>query len=297
VLVFSFTLPATRLAVHDLDETVVGLGRAVVAALLAAAVLVARRERFPPAGQLWRLGVVALGVVIGFPLFTSLALAHVPASHGAVIVGLIPAATAAMAVLRAGERPSLPFWIAVLAGLVAVLVFAASQGAGRPQAGDLLILLAVGLGALGYAEGGALAREMGGWRVICWALVLSAPVLAPVVVWQAARTGLDAGLDAWLGFAYLSVFSMFLGFFAWYRGLARGGVARIGQLQLGQPVLTLLWSALILGERFGAITIAAALAVLSCAGITQRIRTAHPPDRGGFQRGPDRAPTGRGANG
>ena len=286
VLAFSFTLPATRLAVHDLDATVVGLGRALVAALLAGAVLAARHEPLPAARHLPSLAVVALGVVVGFPLGTSLALAHVPAAHGAVIVGLLPAATAAMAVVRARERPSVRFWIAVAAGLVAVLAFAASQGAGRPQAGDLLILLAVALGALGYAEGGALAREIGGWRVICWALALSAPFLAPVVAWKVAQTGLHGGLNAWLGFAYVSVFSMFLGFFAWYRGLARGGVARIGQLQLAQPVLTLLWSALILGERFGPGTVVAALAVLSCAAITQRVRTARTPGRVGTRREP-----------
>jgi len=296
VLAFSFTLPATRLAVHDLDATVVGLGRALVAALLAASVLALRHEPLPAARHLPSLAVVALGIVVGFPLCTSLALAYVPASHGAVIVGLVPAATAAMAVLRAGERPSVRFWIAVAAGLIAVLAFAATQGAvsgtvtvivpslSRPQAGDLLILLAVALAALGYAEGGALAREIGGWRVICWALLLAAPFLAPVVAWKVAEAGLHGGVDAWLGFAYVSVFSMFLGFFAWYRGLARGGVARIGQLQLAQPVLTLLWSALILGERFGPATVVFALAVLGCAGITQRFRTAPPPDRAGIER-------------
>jgi drug/metabolite transporter (DMT)-like permease len=272
VLAFSFPLPATGVAVQDLDGTVVGLGRALVAAVLAAALLRVRRERLPDPAQLRRLGVVALGVIIGFPLFTSLALTLVPASHGAVFVGLIPAATAVMAVLRAGERPSPPLWIAVVAGVVAVIVFAAARGAGEPRMGDLLILLAVALCAVGYAEGGSLAREIGGWRVICWALVLAAPVLAPVVAWRAAETGLHGGADAWLGFAYVSVVSMFLGFFVWYRGLARGGIARIGQLQLAQPVLTLTWAALILGERFGAATMVAAAAVLMCAAISQRAR-------------------------
>lgn len=242
-------------------------------------VLAARREPLPARRHLVHLAVVALGIVIGFPLLTSLALAHVPAAHGAVVVALLPAATAAMAVLRAGERPPGRFWVAAAAGLVAVLVFAVSQGAGRPATGDLLILAAVALGAVGYAEGGALAREIGGWRVICWALVLAAPLLVPVVAWQVARTGLHAGVDAWLGFAYVSVFSMFLGFFAWYRGLALGGVARIGQLQLAQPALTLVWSALILGERFGAGTALAALAVLGCAAATQRVRVLPPPPR------------------
>ena len=272
VLAFSFTLPATRVAVHDLDGTVVGLGRAVVAAVFAGALLASRGEQLPDRRRLWRLSLVAAGVVVGFPLFTSIALAHVPASHGAVIVGLIPAATAAMAVLRAREHPSPRFWVAVAAGVVAVVSFAVAQGAGKPHAGDLLILLAVALAALGYAEGGALARDMGGWRVICWALVLAAPALLPVAVWRAAATGLHAGADAWLGFAYVSVISMFLGFFAWYRGLALGGVARIGQLQLAQPVLTLMWAALILGERFGAATVVAAAAVLLCAAVSQRAR-------------------------
>jgi drug/metabolite transporter (DMT)-like permease len=269
VLGFSFTLPATRMAVEELDATFVGLGRAVVAAALAGALLVVLRERPPERRQLPRLALVALGVVVGFPLFTALALREVTAAEGAVIVGLTPAATAVMAVLRAGERPSRGFWLAAVCGLVAVLAFAASQGAGLPRGGDLLILAAVAAVAFGYAEGGALAREMGGWRVISWALVLSAPALLPVVAVSAAHGGLAADTDAWLGFAYVSVVSMFLAFFAWYAGLARGGVARIGQVQLSQPVLTLSWSALLLGESVGALTIAAALAVLASVAATQ----------------------------
>lgn len=181
VLGFSFTLPATRLAVSELDGTVVGLGRAVVAAGLAALVLLVTRQPLPPRHLWGRLAVVALGVVFGFPLFSAWALEQVPAAHGAVIVGLLPAATAVMAALRGGERPSSGFWFASLCGLGAVLAFAAAQGAGRPQPADGLILIAVLLGALGYAEGGRLARELGGWQVISWALVLSAPVLMPVV--------------------------------------------------------------------------------------------------------------------
>jgi drug/metabolite transporter (DMT)-like permease len=151
-----------------------------------------------------------------------------------------------------------------------VLVFAAVQGAGRPRPADLLVLGAVIAGAIGYAEGGALARELGGWRVISWALVVSVPVLVPVVIASATATGLDAGPAAWAGFAYVALFSMFLAFFAWYRGLAEGGVARIGQLQLAQPILTLAWSALLLGERIGPATILAAAAVLLSVAATQR---------------------------
>ena len=270
VLGFSFTLPATRVAVQELDPTVVGLGRALVAAALAGLVLAVVRGPLPTRAQWPRLAIVAAGVVFGFPLLTSLALTHLESGHSAVIVGLLPAATAIAAVARAGERPSRAFWIAALVGLAAVLVFAAVQGAGRPRPADLLVLGAVVAGAVGYAEGGALARELGGWRVISWALVLSVPVLVPVVLASAATTGLDAGPAAWAGFAYVALFSMFLAFFAWYRGLAEGGVARIGQLQLAQPVLTLAWSALLLGEQIGLATLLAAAAVLLSVAATQR---------------------------
>jgi drug/metabolite transporter (DMT)-like permease len=275
VLGFSFTLPATRVAVEELDPTFVGLGRAVVAALLAGALLALRRDPLPSRRQAMRLGIVALGVVVGFPLFSALALRELTAAHSAVIVGLLPAATAVMAVVRAGERPSPEFWLASGAGLLAVLAFAASQGAGLPSLADLLVLVAVGLGALGYAEGGALAREMGGQRVICWALVLSAPLVAPVAAVAAARSGLSAGGEAWLGFAYVSLVSMLLAFFAWYAALARGGVAKIGQVQLAQPVLTLGWSAALLGEHVGPATLAAAGAVLVSVVATQRTRVGH----------------------
>jgi drug/metabolite transporter (DMT)-like permease len=276
VVGFSFTLPATRLAVLELDGTVVGLGRAVIAAGIAALVLIAARQPLPPRALWGRLAVVAAGVVVGFPLFSAWALQYVPAAHGAVIVGLTPAATAVMAVLRAGERPSAGFWIASLLGLVAVLIFAAVQGAGAPVPADGLILIAVLLGALGYAEGGQLARTLGGWQVISWALVLSAPVLAPIVAMSAARHGLAASPIAWACVAYVSLISMYFAFFAWYRGLAAGGVARVGQMQLMQPVLTLVWSALLLGERIGWSMIAASAAVLGCVVLTQRARVARP---------------------
>jgi len=253
----------------------VGLGRAVVAAALAGVLLAVVRHPLPRRDQLAGLALVALGVVIGFPLFTALALRELTSAHGAVIVGLLPAATAAMAVLRAGERPSRGFWLATAVGLVAVLAFAVSQGAGAPQAADGLVLIAVALGALGYAEGGALSRELGGWQTICWALVLSMPLVAPVAVFVGLTRDVSGGTDAWLGFAYVSLVSMFLGFFAWYAGLARGGVAKIGQVQLAQPVLTLLWAVLLLGEHVGLATALAAVAVLASAAVAQRTRVEH----------------------
>ena len=274
VLGFSFSLPATRLAVEELDPAVVGLGRAVVAGLLAAAWLALLREPWPSRDQRRRLALVSLGVVLGFPLLTSIALRDLPAAHAAVIVGILPAATAVAAVVRAGERPSRGFWVAGLGGLVAALGFAAAQGAGAPQAADLLLLAAVALCALGYAEGAVLARDLGGPRTISWALVLSLPVTAVGTALAAATTdgGLSGGPVAWLGFAYVALVSMFLAFFAWYAGLARGGVAKIGQVQLAQALLTLGWSALLLGEEVDALTLVAAVAVLACVVFTQRSR-------------------------
>jgi drug/metabolite transporter (DMT)-like permease len=275
VLAFSFSLPATRLAVRDLDPTFVGLGRALVAAAFAAVLLAATRQPLPARADLPRFALVGAGVVIGFPIFTSLALEHLSSAHASVIVGMLPAATAALAVARAGERPPRSFWAAAAAGLAAVLAFAATQGAHGLETADLLVLAAVALAALGYAEGGALSRTYGGWQVICWALVLTAPVLVvPVAI--AARHGVAAGAVAWLGFAYVALVSMFLGFFAWYRGLALGGVAKIGQIQLAQPVLTLAWSALILGERVTVAMAVAALTVLGCVLATQRTRGGQP---------------------
>jgi drug/metabolite transporter (DMT)-like permease len=277
VLAFSFSLPATRLAVEDLSPTIVGLGRALVAAALAAALLAWRRERLPERRDMPRLLATGLGVVIGFPLFSSLALQELTSAHATVIVGLLPAVTAAFAVSRGGERPGRGFWAAALAGLAAVLVFAATQGATGLAVADLYVLAAVALCGFGYAEGATLSRRYGGWQVICWALVLTAPALLPVVAVSAAVDGMSASPVAWLGFGYVSLFSMFLGFFAWYRGLALGGIARIGQLQLAQPVLTLLWAALLLGESVTAATVGAALAVLACVGLTQRSRVRTPP--------------------
>jgi drug/metabolite transporter (DMT)-like permease len=277
VLAFSFTLPATRVAVEELDPTFVGIGREALAAVPAALVLLVLREPRPSGSQIRRLGLVALGVVFGWPLLSALALRDLTSAHSAVIVGVLPAATAVAAVLRAGERPSRGFWLASLAGLVAVLAFAASQGAGLISGADLLILGAVALGAIGYAEGGVLAREMGGWRVICWALVLSAPLTVPIGLVAAAGSDLHAGSDAWLGFAYVTIVSAFLGFFAWYAGLARGGVAKIGQVQLIQPLLTLAWSAALLSESVNAITLFAAVVVVLCVVATQRTRVDQPP--------------------
>jgi drug/metabolite transporter (DMT)-like permease len=277
VLAFSFTLPATRVAVEQLDPTFVSIGREAVAAAPAALILLLTRAPLPSRAQLRRVAVVAFGVVFGWPLFTAIALQGLTSAHSAVIVGILPAATAVAAVLRAGERPARSFWLASLAGLIAVLGFAASQGAGLPTTDDLLILVAVALSAIGYAEGGALARELPAWQVICWAVLLSAPLTVPIALVAAAGSDVHADADAWVGFAYVAGVSALLGFFPWYAGLARGGVAKIGQIQLIQPLLTLAWSAALLSEHVSAITLFAAVLVVLCVVGTQRAQVGQAP--------------------
>lgn len=274
VLAFSMSLPATRVAVHHLDPWLVASGRAVGAGLLAWAYLRTTRSPRPTAAQWRRLGVVAAGVVIGFPLFTSLALTTQTAAHGAVVTTVLPAVTAAFAVLRAGERPPILFWVTSGAGLAAVLIFVVASGSvtGSVELADLFLLAAVVLCGLGYAEGGALARELGGARTICWALILSLPATLPAAAVAAVAHPPRATAVGWLGFGYVTVVSMFLGFFAWYTGLARGGVAHVGQIQLTQPVLTFAWSALLLNERITTAAIAASLVVLAFVALTQRSR-------------------------
>jgi len=272
VALFSFSLPATRLAVADLDPMFVAFGRAAVAAALSAAVLRAWRAPVPRRDQWRSLVIIAFGVVIAFPLLTALALRHVDSSHGAVVIALLPAGTAVFAVLRAGESPSPAFWAAAGAGLLAVLAFIGSQGLGDIGAADFELLAGTVLCSLAYAEGGALSRSLGGPQTICWALVLAAPLSLPIAI--AAAPGGHVGTDAWLGFAYVSLFSMFLGFFAWYAGLALGGVAKAGQTQLLQTPLTLALAALVLGEHITLGAMVCTLAVLASIVGTQRARVA-----------------------
>lgn len=280
VLAFSFTLPFTRVALGGLSPVLVGSGRAVVAALLAALALALTRQRFPRGPQWWKLAVVAGGVVVGFPFLTSYALTTASASHGAVIVALLPAATAVMVVLRTGERPRRGFWIGAGAGMVAAMVFAVVHSGGLGEVGwaDLLLLAAVAAAAVGYAEGGLLARELGSWQTISWALVVALPLMTVVAVLAAVTDPPSASPTEWAAFAYLAAVSMFLGFFAWYRGLAIGPMAQVSQVQLVQPVLGITWAALLLGEQLTAATVAGGLAVIACAGIAVRARLSSPVD-------------------
>ncbi|WP_338764649.1 DMT family transporter [Massilia sp. METH4] len=274
VAIFSLTLPFTRLAVAELDPLFATMGRAVVAALLAGLWLWWRRAPLPGRAALPGLFIVSAGCVIGFPLLTSIAMRSLPAAHGAVLVGILPLATALFAALRGHERPSAGFWGMALAGSALVVGFALRQGGGALHLADVLMLGAVVSAGLGYAEGGRLSQALGGQQVISWALLLSLPVALPLAAWDIWRHGAGlgaAGAAAWSGFAYTCVFSMFVGFIFWYRGMARGGVARVGQVQLLQPFLTLLGAAAVLGEPLQAAHLLFALAVIATVALGRRM--------------------------
>jgi drug/metabolite transporter (DMT)-like permease len=272
VLIFSLTLPATRIAVSGFDPVFVGLGRAIVAAGLSLILLATTHQAIPPLRSLPSFCIVVAGVVIGFPLLSAIAMRDAPASYGAVITGLLPLSTALCGVWRAGERPSLSFWIFAALGSTLVIAFALLSGSGSIRLADVALLGAVATAGLGYAEGAVLSRTFGSWQVICWSLVLSTPLLLPIV-WQYAPSNFSSVSSAALiGFLYVSIFSMFLGFFAWYRGLSLGGVARVGQVQLFQPFLTIMASAIFLGERLTITTLIFAIGVIVCVALGKRTR-------------------------
>ena len=264
VVIFSGSLPATRLAVLEFDPVFLTVIRATIAGALALCLLWLLRERRPARDQWFSLLIVALGVVVGFPLLTALALQYVTSAHSIVFVGLLPLATAIFGVLRGGERPSPVFWIFSVLGSSLVVGFAISQGLTASPTGDLLMLAAILACGLGYAEGAKLSRTLGGWQVICWALVLSLPVMAVLSVWLAPASFSGISLSAWVCLAYVSLFSMLIGFVFWYRGLAQGGIAAVGQLQLLQPFFGLALAATLLHEHVSVGMLVVTLGVILC---------------------------------
>lgn len=248
VIIFSGSLPATRVAVADFSPLFLTSARAVIAALLGAALLMLLRQARPQHGDVLSLAIVSIGVVIGFPLLTALALQHITSAHSIVFIGLLPLATAIFGVLRGGERPKPMFWLFSCLGSATVVAFAISNGGSRSLTGDLLMIAAIILCGLGYAEGAKLSRRLGGWQVISWALVLSAPVMLVLTMVTLPASLEGIGAPAWLSLAYVSVFSMLVGFVFWYRGLALGGIAGVGQLQLLQPFFGLALAGFLLGE-------------------------------------------------
>ncbi|ARZ14014.1 EamA family transporter [Brucella melitensis] len=264
VLIFSGSLPATRLAVIDIDPTFLTMARASIAGLLGMVFLLLFREPFPRKSDAVSLVVVALGVVVGFPLLTGLALQHMTSVRAIVFIGLLPLSTAIFAVLRGGERPRPLFWLFSVVGSLVVASYAYGQGSQSTLMGDGLMLAAIIVCGLGYAEGARLSRRLGGWQVICWALVFALPVMLPLSVFTRPETWNGIGAMAWGGLAYVSLFSMLIGFVFWYRGLAQGGTATVGQLQLLQPFFGLMLAAGVAGEPVSMGMVATAAVVVVC---------------------------------
>ncbi|MBU6438711.1 MAG: DMT family transporter [Betaproteobacteria bacterium] len=270
MLIFSGSLPATRVAVQGFSPLCLTAVRASTAAALGALALLAW-DRSRPQGREWlHLLAVSGGVVLGFPLLSAMALRYITAADALVLVALLPLCTASFAVLRAGERPRTAFWVYSAAGAALVAVFALAQGARAAWLGDALMLLAVLVCGYGYAEGARLSRKLGGWQVICWALLVALPLTLPLAGVELARQALPRAPGPWIGLAYVSVFSMLIGFVFWYRGLALGGIASVGQLQLLQPFVGLLLAAALLGETVAPGMLATALAVVACVAAARR---------------------------
>ena len=282
VAIFAMTLPMTRLAVGPVSDPqlaplFVAAGRAALAGGLSVLYLLATRAPLPQRRQLPAFAVCALGTVVGFPLFMGLALRHVDAMHAAVVSGVLPLATAVAAAWWFGQRPSLGFWACAVLGCALVLAFAAHQGGGQLSMADGLLLLSVTSASIGYVAGARLAAQMRAEHVICWVLVLSLPFTLPVMLatWPAA----PVRASAWGGFAYVTLFSMWLGFFAWYRGLALGGTVRVSQVQLVQPFLAMLFAVPVLGERLEATTVLFSLAVIGTVFVGKKMPTHSMPTR------------------
>ena len=264
VIIFSGSLPATRVAVLEMAPFFLTFLRASIAGIVACALILCFRQRRPHASQLVALTIVSVGVVVGFPLLTALALQHVTAAHSIVFLGLLPLTTAIFGVLRGGERPKTAFWIFSVIGSLLVVGFALAQSASVSLTGDLLMLAAVVVCGLGYAEGAKLTRAIGGWQTIGWALIISLPfmLIATVITLPATFSGISA--PAWAALGYVSLFSMLIGFIFWYKGLAIGGIAAVGQLQLLQPFFGLTLSAVLLHETVSPVMVFVTLGVILC---------------------------------
>ena len=248
VSAFGLTLPATRVAVPFMDPLFIGLGRAVVAAIFAIILLVWFRQKIPSIKQAQQLIWISLGVVVGFPVLSSWAMQYVPASHGGVVLGILPLATAVAGVLIGNEKPSISFWLVSIIGSSLVILYAFLQGSGRVHIADIALLGAVISAAIGYAVGAKLSKEIGSWQVICWALVLALPFLLLPAIQKAPESFSSISIRGYISFFYLALVSQLFAFFVWYKGLALGGIARVSQAQLLQPFITLLASVFFLGE-------------------------------------------------
>ncbi|GAA1415799.1 DMT family transporter [Streptomyces thermospinosisporus] len=272
VVAFSLTFPATAWGLEGFGPWSLVALRTVLAALIAGGALLALRVPLPARRHWPGLAVVAAGVVLGFPMLTTLALQTSTTAHAAVVVGLLPLTTALASALRVGARPSRTFWAAALAGAAAVVAFAVQQSSGALSPADLYLFAALLVCAAGYTEGGRLARVMPGWQVVGWALVLCLPLTVPVAAVALSYEPVELTGRAVAGLLWVAAGSQFLGLVVWYRGMAAIGIPRASQLQLAQPPLTLVWSVLLLGEHLTPAAPLTAVAVLVCIAVTQRTR-------------------------
>ncbi|MFF0716694.1 DMT family transporter [Streptomyces bauhiniae] len=270
VVAFSLTFPATAWGLESFGPWSLVAVRGVLAALVAGACLLLLRVPLPEARHLPGLAMVGVGTVLGFPLLTTLALQTSTTAHAAVVVGLLPLTTAAVSALRTGVRPSRRFWTAALVGAAAVVAFTVTQSGSALTRADVYLFGALLVCAAGYTEGGRLARVMPGWQVIGWALVLCLPLSALGTALALGHEPVHLTAHGIAGVLWVAVGSQFLGLLLWYRGMAAIGIPRASQLQLAQPLLTLVWSALLLGEHVPAAAPLTALAVLVCIAVTQR---------------------------
>ncbi|MFK5970469.1 MAG: DMT family transporter [Candidatus Marithrix sp.] len=271
VISFGLTLPATRYIIEYFDPIFIGLGRAVVAAIFAALLLVITKPPIPNKKQLSKLIIIAFGVVIGFPVLSAWAMQTVPASHGGVVLGILPLATAIVGVMISNERPSMGFWLSGVMGSAIVIIYSLFYGVSSFHIGDFALLGAIISAAIGYAVGGQLSKEIGGWQVICWALVISLPFIIIPAWIKVPQEAFTIPINIWLGFLYLALVSQLLGFFLWNKGLALGGIARVSQAQLIQPFITIIASAWLVNEALDTITIVFALLVISTVAIGKRM--------------------------
>jgi drug/metabolite transporter (DMT)-like permease len=270
VAIFSLTLPFSHIAVREFDPLFISIGRTVLAACVAAPILLLTRQSWPDWGDLKQLFFVVLGVIFGFPILSTIAMKTAPASHGSVVLALLPLGTAFMSTIFAGERPSIAFWAWSVLGSAAVVLYALWDGGVALHGADSLLVLAVIAASMGYAAGGNLARKLGGWQVICWALVVALPLTLPLTIYFAQDvTGVES-FRGWLCFAYLSLMSQLIGFFAWNKGLAGGGVARVGQVQLLQTFMTQIAAWGLMGEALTLRSIAFACVVATCVWFGRR---------------------------
>lgn len=270
VVLFSGGLPATKLAVMEMSPIFVTIVRAAIAGILAFIVLRIGKEKRPVKEQLIPLLLVSLGCVVGFPLLSALALQYLTSAHSIVFLGMLPLATAVFGVFRGGERPHPIFWFFSVIGSLLVIGYAVSQGISASPIGDILMLLAVILCGMGYAEGAKLSKTLGGWQVISWALVLALPVMIPLFFIYFPDHIEEVSFQGWFGLAYISLFSMFIGFIFWYKGLAQGGIATVGQLQLLQPFFGLGLAAYFLHEQVSIGMLGVTIGVILCVAGTKK---------------------------